>query len=627
VVERNETAVAFPKEPVHTQFEASVDRTPDATAALFPGRSEAADTRLTYRELDERANRLAHHLIASGVEPGALVGLCLERSLEMLVAQLAIQKAGAAYVPLDPAFPQERLVYMIGDSGLGTVVTRSELAPLLVGARAEHVLLDAAADQISSASSARPGLEVSANERMYVIYTSGSTGRPKGVEIEHRSVSNFLASMAREPGLSADETLLAVTTLSFDISVLELMLPLMVGATVAIASSEVAADGESLRALLERLQPAVMQATPATWRMLLLTGWEGAADLRIFCGGEALPRELANELLPMGAELWNLYGPTEATIWSTVWKVEPGEGPVVIGHPIANTQVYVLDAAGEPTPTGVPGELWIGGDGLARGYLDRPSLTAERFVPDPFSLVEGARMYRTGDLARWRRDGTLECLGRIDNQVKLRGFRIELGEIDSVLTEAPGVTQCVSIVREDTPGDQRLVAYYVPEGEVDVAAMRELAREKLPAYMVPASFVELERLPLTPNGKVDRRALHALQRVQAPSGTNFVPPSSAMESALAEIWIELLGVQRVSIYDNFFDLGGHSLLSVQVTARVRDRLGVHITPRDLMLQNLGQLASVCEERLGSEAAETEDRHGPGQRLARALSSIFQRRRR
>jgi amino acid adenylation domain-containing protein len=627
---RDATATDYSAEPVHAQVEAQVDRTPDAVAVTFPDAAGVvgAGASLTYRELDERANRLAHHLRARGVQPGELVGLCLDRSLEMIVAQLAIQKAGAAYVPLDPAFPPERLVYMIRDSGLGFVLTRSDLENMIHGAETERILIDRAADEIAAESAVRLDLQLEPDARMYVIYTSGSTGRPKGVELEHRSVSNFLASMAREPGLSAGETLLAVTTLSFDISVLETMLPLTVGASVAVASSEIAADGEQLRSLLEGLAPSVMQATPATWRMLILTGWTGAPSLRIFCGGEALPRELADDLLPLGRELWNLYGPTETTIWSTVARVEREAGPVSIGHPIANTQVYVLDGAGEMTPVGVPGELWIGGDGLARGYLERPELTAEKFVPDPFAGAPGARMYSTGDMARWRRDGRLECLGRIDNQVKLRGFRIELGEIDSVLAEDEAVHQAVALVREDTPGDQRLVAYYVTEGEseADTTALRARAREKLPAYMVPTAYVELDELPLTPNGKVDRRALLALEQVSASSGTDFVAPDSLMEIALAEIWVELLGLDRVGTYDNFFDLGGHSLLSVQVTARVRDRLGVRITPRDLMLQNLGQLAAVCEERIERDASRSAARHGPGQRLVEALTNIFQRRR-
>ena len=640
----NETASEYPAEPLHRQFEAQVDRTPEATALWLPTPQGAGDERLGYRELDRRANRIAHHLIDRGVRPGDLVGLCLERSIDMVAAQLAILKAGAAYVPLDPLFPPDRLTYMVADSGLRHVVSTSELAELLPDVDAQRLELDTEADALAARGDNRPGVAIDAAARMYVIYTSGSTGRPKGVELEHRSVSNFMASMAREPGFSAGETLLAVTTLSFDISVLEIFLPLVTGGTVAIATSEVAADGELLRAVLERVAPQVMQATPATWRMLSMAGWQGdpgaegpdgrrEGGLRIFCGGEALPRELANELLPLGRELWNLYGPTETTIWSTVWRVAP-EGPVLIGRPIGNTNVYVLDEHKNPTPAGVPGHLWIGGAGLARGYLDRPELTSERFVPDPFAESANGhipRMYHTGDLARWCPDGALECLGRVDNQVKLRGFRIELGEIEAVLADDPSVRQAVAVVREETPGDQRLIAYLVLEGaadgELDPGALRERCRGRMPAYMIPSGFVALEELPLTPNGKVDRRALLALEHEAATGGGgDYVAPSTETEEALAAIWSELLKLERISTLDNFFDLGGHSLLSVQVTARVRDRLGVRINPRDLMLQNLGQLAAVLEERAARDAALEDERHGPGRRLVDALSGIFRRRR-
>jgi amino acid adenylation domain-containing protein len=560
LTEFNDTAEPFPAEPVHAQFEAQVDRTPDATALLWPGPSESGgDVHVSYRELDERANRLAHWLIGRGVQPDTLVGLNLDRSIDMLVAVLAIQKAGAAYVPLDPGFPRDRIEYMIEDAGLEVVV---------------RAFSDDEAAAIAACPSERPGLDVPVTARMYVIYTSGSTGRPKGVELEHRSVSNFLATMSKEPGLAAGDSWLAVTTLSFDISMYELLCPLVVGGTVILASKEQAGDGEALRGLLERLKPSVMQATPATWRLLRLAGWAGDPELRIFCGGEALPRDLANELVPLGREVWNLYGPTEATIWSTIWRVEAGEGPVLIGRPIGNTQVYVLDAANRPVPLGVPGELWIAGDGLARGYLERAELTGERFLANPF--VEGGRMYRTGDLARWRADGQLECLGRIDNQVKLRGFRIELGEIEAVIAEDAGVTQCVAVVREDTPGDQRLVAYLVSAGAVDKDALRERAREKLPAYMVPSMFTELDELPLTPNGKVDRRALSTRTMETPAVAAEYVAPAGEMERRVAEIWRGVLRVDRVAVDTNFFDLGGHSLLLAEVHARLCKELEVDV---------------------------------------------------
>ena len=590
VSEWNDTAADFPETPVFRRIEQQTDRTPEATALVWPSPEGEGggddDVALSYRELDERANRLARHLVERGVRPDALVGLCLERSADLLVADLAIQKAGAAYVPLDPGFPRDRLAYMVSDSGLALVVTTTELEPLLEGADVTRVRVDAEADEIAARASTRLELDVPATARMYVIYTSGSTGRPKGVELEHRSVSNFLATMSREPGLSSEDTWLAVTTLSFDISVYELMGPLVVGGTVIVAPKEATGDGESLRGLLERLRPTVMQATPAMWRMLLLAGWRGDPDgpdgergLRIFCGGEALPRELANELLPLGREVWNLYGPTEATIWSTLWRVEPGEGPILIGAPIGNTQVYVLDGNLEPVPIGVSGELWIGGEGLARGYLERPELTAERFRPDPFQ--GGGRLYRTGDLARWRANGLLECLGRVDSQVKLRGFRIELGEIESVVAEDPGVVQCAAVVREDAPGDQRLVVYYVSSGG-EAPPLRERAREKLPAYMIPSSFTQLGELPLTPNGKLDRLALARRDTEPAPlPDEEYVAPRNEIERRIADIWRSALRAERVAVHTNFFDLGGHSLLLAEVHARMQDELGVSLSMVDL----------------------------------------------
>ena len=631
----NDTAADYPAEPIHVQFEHQAAVTPDAPALVYPA-VDGADEELSYRELDERATRLARHLRASGVEPDTLVGLCLERSADMVVAQLAIMKAGAAYVPLDPAFPVDRLTYMVGDSGLSVIVTRDDLRGLFDGLErpeaVRFVAVDAEAGAIAARDAARFDSGVGLGQRMYVIYTSGSTGRPKGVEIEHRSVSNFLASIAREPGFRAGERLFAVTTLSFDISVLELMLPLVTGGTVIVAPKEATADGATMIAMLERLRPHVMQATPATWRMLMLSGWQGARDMRLFCGGEALPRELADELLPLGKELWNLYGPTEATIWSTIWRVEPGEGPVLIGRPIASTQVYVLDRDRRPVPAGIPGELWIGGDGLARGYLQRPELTAERFVPNPFDDTPGARMYLTGDLARWHADGTLECLGRIDNQIKLRGYRIELGEIEAVVTEHPAVGQCVTIVREDTPGDQRLTAYCRLEegaGELDPDALRGLCREKLPAYMVPATFVPIDEFPLTPNNKVDRLALGRTKLELAGAAEEYVAPRNELEAKIAAVWGELLGLERVPIHSNFFDLGGHSLLLAQLRVALAEALEREITVIQLFqYPSVAALAGHLGEAVSSrkQRARAEERDRRGKSLSAGRAQLMRRRR-
>ena len=617
VVEASWTAASdYPRVGIHRQFEAWADRTPEATAVVFPTGASAEEV-LSYAELERRANRLARHLEERGVQPGTLVGLGLERSADMLVALLAVLKCGAAYVPLDPAYPTERLAFMVEDAGLRVLVTSSDQAARLPSHGLEHVLLDREAEAIAARPSGRIDRAGELEDRMYVIFTSGSTGRPKGVEIAHRSVSNFLASMAREPGLAQGESLLALTTLSFDISVLELLLPLVVGARVIVAPRAATADGEELTRLLERYRPHVMQATPATWRMLLLAGWRGQESLRIFSGGEALTRELADELLARGAELWNLYGPTETTIWSAVERVQAGPETITIGRPIDTTALYVLDAALEPQPLGVPGELWIAGDGLALGYLERPELTDERFVVDPFG--SGAtRMYRTGDLARRLPDGRIECLGRVDNQVKLRGFRIELGEIDAVLEESARVHQCATIVREDRPGDARLVAYYtramdapaVADGAADAdELLRAEAGARLPAYMVPSSFVELEALPLTPNGKIDRRALSALEAVALQSRAAFVAPRDAIEQGLAQIWRAVLGIEDpsgVGIHDDFFALGGNSLLTTQAASRIREAFAVELPLRELFEKpTIAELAPRVACRSDSDQGESE----------------------
>jgi amino acid adenylation domain-containing protein len=643
VEEWNATEAAFPEETLHARVEGMARSRPSSIALVYPSLTGGQDEEVTYAELDERANRIARHLAQRGVKPGDLVGLCLDRSTGMVESVLGILKTGAAYVPLDPAFPRERLTYMAEDAKLALVVTRRELAELVGGV--EHVLLDEEASSIAAHPPTPLGGATSlsgaaeARSRMYVIYTSGSTGRPKGVELEHRSVSNFQSSMQREPGFRAGETLLAVTTLSFDISVLEVMLPLVSGGTVIVAPKEAVGDGSKLIGLLERLRPDVMQATPATWRLLLLSGWKGAPNLRIFSGGEALPRDLAEELLSKGAEVWNLYGPTETTIWSTVKKVEHGEGPVTIGRPIGNTRVYVLDRNQELSATGVPGELWIGGEGLARGYLDRPELTSERFVADPYSKVPGARMYRTGDVARWKRGkdgapGELECLGRIDNQVKLRGFRIELGEIESVLTEVEGVRQCVCLVKDAGGGDQRLVAYWLRdeghEGADLESALRSKAAERLPSYMGPSVYAELEAFPHTPNGKVDRKALSKLELARSVAGKGAseaaVAPETELESKIAKVWGEVLKLSEVSVTRNFFDLGGHSLLLAEAHARVQATIEPDLTIVEMFqYPSVRALATHLENRGAIEggSAGSEER---GRDLASGRQALMQRRR-
>jgi amino acid adenylation domain-containing protein len=586
----NATAREVGPATVQERFAAQAARTPEAVAVSFEGES------VTYRALDRRANQLAQRLRRMGVGPEVLVAIALERSPDMVVAVMGVLKAGGAYVPLDPAYPKERLAYMLEDSEVLVLLTQESLRASLPGSAAV-LCLDSA--DLSDESEEGPELAFDPEQLAYLIYTSGSTGRPKGVQVTHGALSTFLAAMEERPGLDAEDILLAVTTLSFDIAGLELYLPLVTGARVELVSGETAADGARLLERLVGSRATVMQATPATWRLLLEAGWSGG-PLTVLCGGEALPGDLAGELLRRGASLWNLYGPTETTIWSAVHRVEEPEAIAPVGKPIANTRVYVLDPSLEPVPIGVPGELYIGGAGVSRGYRNRPDLTAERFVPDPFGPEPGARLYRTGDLTRWRSSGVIEFLGRADHQVKVRGFRIELAEIEGALLGMAAVKAAAVLPREQGLGDVQLVAYVVfgPDLEPTVTELRATLRDTLPGYMVPSSFVILDELPLTPNGKLDRKALSRFDVSQSAGLAEYVEPRTPMERLVAEIWMEALGVPRVSVHDNFFDLGGHSLLSMRVLARVDKAIGGRRNPRELIFQTLEQFAATCETRTG-----------------------------
>ena len=591
----NRTEADWPRDrTAHQLIAEQAARSPEAVAVV------QGAARLTYAELVAEAGRIAVLLRAAGVARGDLVGLCLERTPTLLPALVAILETGAAYVPLDPSYPRERLAYMVEDSGMKVVVTSSALEARLKLAVAHAVCLDVpeafAAHSPAGASPARP------EDTAYVIYTSGSTGRPKGVRVPHAALVNFLASMAREPGMGPGDRIVAVTTLSFDIAGLELLLPLVTGASVVLADRDVAMDGEALKHLLAASGASVMQATPATWRLLIEAGWRGASGFKALVGGEALPRALARELVERAGSVFNMYGPTETTIWSTCWRVSEPEAGILIGRPIANTQVHVLDAAMQPCPVGVPGELWIGGQGVTLGYLNRPELSAERFVLDPWSDAPGARLYRTGDLARWRASGHLECLGRNDFQVKVRGYRIELGEIEAALASHPAVTQAVVVAREDRPGDVRLCAYVVPRSGTtsDDEALRTHLAGFLPDYMVPQHFVSLESLPLSPAGKIDRQALPAPllgERDEA----SYVAPASPTETLLAGLWEQALGLPRVGAHDDFFRLGGHSLLAAQVLSRLNREHGIALAFRTIFeAPTVARLAAVVDGRSREE---------------------------
>ncbi|MBW4635809.1 MAG: amino acid adenylation domain-containing protein [Iphinoe sp. HA4291-MV1] len=552
-------------------FEEQVQKTPHAVAVEFE------EEQLTYQQLNAKANQLAHYLQKIGVGAEVLVGICVERSIEMVVGLLGILKAGGAYVPLDPAYPQERLAFMVSDSQMPVLLTQQQLLEGLPQHQARVICLDTDWEIISKNSKENPISSATSDDLAYVIYTSGSTGKPKGVQILHGALVNFLKSMECEPGLSKSDIFLAVTSISFDIAALELYSPLITGARLVLSSREVATDGRLLIKQLNTFDVTVMQATPATWRMLLAMGWQGSPQFKILCGGEALPRDLAEQLLKRGACLWNLYGPTETTIWSTACKVEASKLSkylVPIGNPIANTQVYLLDSHLQPVPIGVPGEVYIGGEGLARGYLNRPELTSEKFITNPFDNSKSNRLYKTGDLACYLPDGNIEYLDRIDYEVKIRGFRIELGEIEAVLSQHPIVHQTVVIAREDLPGDKHLVAYLVSNQEEvpTISDLRRFLKQQLPEYMMPSAFVIVDALPLTPNGKVDRRALPAPDKSSF-LDKSFVPPRTQSEKQLAQIWSEILNVQSVGIRDNFFELGGHSLMAVRLMVKIEQEFG------------------------------------------------------
>lgn len=574
----NETRRDYPQDKLlHEIFEAQVRQTPDAVAVCF------GESRITYAVLNRRANRLARYLHAQGVGSEGLVGICMERGLEMTVALLAVLKAGGAYVPLDPAFPAQRLAYMAADSGMKMVLAQQSLLEILPQLpEIEMICLDRDWPSIAQQPHENLNGRPSPDNLAYVIYTSGSTGRPKGVQIPHRAVVNFLATMRRTPGLTAADILFSVTTLSFDIAVLELFLPLTTGAQVVVADRETAVNGQQIMQTLTDVAATVMQATPTTWRMLVEAGWQGDGQLKMLCGGEALPRDLAERLLQRGGGLWNMYGPTETTVWSAVCRLQPGETKVPIGRPVANTQLYVLDAHMGPVPVGVAGELYIGGEGLARGYWQRPRLTAVQFVPHPFSQQPGARLYRTGDLVRYLPDGSLTFIGRIDHQVKMRGFRIELGEIETTLRQHPHVAEAVLLVREDKAHDKRLVAYLVPDAHtLETSKLQSYLRAKLPGYMVPPAFVVLDALPLTPNGKIDRQALPVPGPARPALQNTYVPPQTSVEREIAAVWQSVLRLDKIGVDDNFFDLGGHSLLAVEVWRALNETHGKKVTLVDL----------------------------------------------
>lgn len=570
ISEWNETAKPENLLSLQDMFEKQAVLTPERIALICD------DVQVNYQELNQEANRLARLLIEKGIGPEQFVALALPRSPEMVASMLGVLKTGAAYLPLDPEFPADRISYMLEDAKPSCIITTEEIAASLPDDLAiPELVLDQAVTQeiIKRYSPENPDVSVSLDHPAYIIYTSGSTGRPKGVVVTQKSLSNFLLSMQEAFSLGEEDRLLAVTTVAFDISALELYLPLISGAQIVIAKKETIREPQALAQMIENFDINIMQATPTLWHALVTSEPEKLRGLRVLVGGEALPSGLLQALQDLHCSVTNLYGPTETTIWSAAAFLEEGlQGVPPIGKPIWNTQVYVLDNGLQPVPPGVVGELYIAGTGLARGYFHRPDLTAERFVADPYG-PPGTRMYRTGDQARWRADGSLDYIGRADHQIKIRGFRIELGEIDAVLANHPHIEQAAVVVREDQPGDKRLAAYVVADAAIDTAELRRYMGASLPDYMVPSAFVEMDELPLTPNGKLDRKAL------PAPDFSTSVSdraPRTPQEEILCDLFAEVLGLARVGIDDSFFELGGHSLLAARLMSRIREVMGAEL---------------------------------------------------
>jgi amino acid adenylation domain-containing protein len=596
----NDTRAEFPDACVHELFEQQVDRDPDAVAVIFK------EQQLTYRELNQRANQVAHFLRKQGVGPETLVGVSLERSPELVIGLLGVWKAGGAYVPLDTAYPQERLSFMVEDAGVRMLLTEQECKHLFPSCGGKMVCLDSDWSMIAREATGNPAAGASPSNLAYVMYTSGSTGRPKGAMILHSGLVNYLTWAVKAYAVEAGGSVPVHTSVSFDLTVTSLYPALLAGGQAELLPEDVAAQN-LLSALRRGKNRNLVKITPAHLDLLgqQLDPREVAGLTKLFViGGENLAAEslqLWRDFAP-DTRLINEYGPTETVVGCCVYEMRPGDpgnGSVPIGRPIANTQLHVLDPDLQPVPPGVMGELYIGGVGVARGYLNRPELTSERFLVDPFSGRAGARLYRTGDLARYRSDGVLEYLGRVDNQVKVRGYRIELGEIEATLAGHPAVQSCAVLVREDIPGDKQLVGYVVPrQGQSPESEdMKDFVKLRLPEYMTPGQFVLLDSFPLTKNGKVDRKALPAPSAVAI--ATEYQAPSTPTERALAEIWQRVLKRDRVSLREDFFDVGGHSLLLLTLLSEVRDKLGVEL-PLSSLLEHtsIETLAAAIDGILG-----------------------------
>lgn len=580
----NETRVEYPKEKsLHQIISETAAKNPGSIALKF------GTEQFSYKQLNEKANQLAWALVTEGVKKGDKIAISVDRSDDLVVGLLAIIKAGGVYVPLDPIFPINRINYMLADSDAAILLTSADYAGKYESKAKELLLADMIAN-MGNQPVTEPNVAINGKDLLYILYTSGSTGQPKGVQIAHHNMVNFLYSMQKEPGMVAQDKLLAVTTISFDIAGLELFLPLVTGAQIVLVDAATAKDGYALLDIIKKEKITAMQATPYTWRIMLEAGWETEA-IKAICGGEALPMDLATRILARASSLWNVYGPTETTVWSTIKEITPEDKQVSIGKPIDNTFIYILDKFQNPLAPGAAGEIYIGGEGVAKGYLDQPILNYEKFIEDPFADTPGAMMYRTGDLGKYLPDGNLMYLSRIDAQVKIRGYRIETGEIEFHMAKDPDLIQAVVIARPDINGVDKLVAYVAFNDGFVCKDFNECTnywrnelRGSVPDYMIPDNFIRVDAMPLTPNGKVDKKALALIGPIPADDDTLYIAPRTDVEQMVADIWKEFLGIDKVGIYDNFFQLGGHSLIAVQVMAKIEKETGKRL-PLAILFEN------------------------------------------
>jgi amino acid adenylation domain-containing protein len=593
----NNTEVSVPECLVSDLFEKQVVLQPTKIAV------KSGNLSLTYKELNEKANQIARHLLSLGVQSGDIVGISLERSADMVVSVLSILKAGCCYLPMDPSFPIDRLSYMFEDSGAKVLISQSSLKDKYINfPDSTVVLVDLDKEKISKNSVANPGLQISNQSLAYILYTSGSTGKPKGVKVHHQAVVNFLNSMSEKPGITVTDRLLAVTTLSFDISVLEIFLPLSCGAELVIADSDDIMDGKKLIGLLERKDITVLQATPATWHIILSEGWNGKKNLKALCGGEALPSSLVKELLPKVACLWNMYGPTETTVWSTCYQITDSKASILIGKPINNTTIHILDGNNKQLPVGVIGEVGIGGLGVTKGYHNRPELTAEKFI----QLDKEGIIYKTGDQGRYLKDGNIELYGRIDNQIKLRGFRIEPGEIESLLTKLPGVKEAVVKVHRFEDNDERLVAFLNSESEFKLTKdqIKEILAQHLPSYMIPSFYQISDGFARLPNGKIDKKQLNFLMDELADESNPEEKMLTPIEQKLFELWADTLKIKNFTIHDNFFDIGGNSLLTISLASKIEKQFEIDFNIRNLFsTPRIKDLAELIDIRINSKVLD------------------------